>query len=299
MAAPDGGTRGGMRRTAVLSPRGASVELSDIASRGRLIAGQRVGLLRFRRRLARRARWIAGAIAILLLAAAAWEGAVRGASWAARSPRFAVSAVDVAGQSQLTREEIVAAAGIAPGANLFTLEPRSVVARLEALPLVRRAEVIKSLPGRVTLVVEERRPFTVVNAGRLHWIDEEGVDLGIESHAVAPGIPVLSGLSLDDLGARGKRNASERVGVGLSLLRLLLRARTSLLGQISEIDLSRAEGPVLYTLGGVEVRLGKDDWEARLGRLQGVLAQLGAAGETPISIDLRFRGQVVLRTPAK
>lgn len=289
-----------MRRTAVLSPRGASVELPDIASRGRLIAGQRVGRLRFRRRVARRARWIAGAIAFLLLALVVWEAAARGAAWAVRSPRFAVSVVDVTGQSRLTREEIVAAADLAPDANLFTLEPRSVVARLEALPLVRRAEVIKSLPGRVTLVVEERRPFTVVNAGRLlHWIDEEGLDLGIESRAVALGVPVLSGLSLDDLGARGTRNASERVGDGLALLRLLLRARTSLLGQISEIDLSRAEGPVLYTLGGVEVRLGKDDWEARLGRLQGVLAQLGAAGKTPISIDLRFRGQVVLRTPAK
>jgi len=47
------------------------------------------------------------------------------------------------------------------------------------------------------------------------------------------------------------------------------------------------------------VRLGKDDWEARIGRLQGVLAQLGAARETATSIDLRFRNQVVLRTQPK
>jgi cell division septal protein FtsQ len=288
-----------MKRAAVLSPRGGSVELPDIASRGRLIGGQRVGLHRFRRKLARRARWVATCIAIVLLAGATWGGAMLGAAWAARSPRFAVTEVDVAGQSRLTRDEIMAAADIAPGANLFTLDPPAVVARLKTLPLIRHAEVIRSVPNRVTLVVEERRPFTVVNAGRLHWIDEEGVDLGIESRAVALGIPALSGLGPDDLGAGGQRGVSERVEVGLSLLRLLLRARTSLLGQISEIDLSRAEGPVLYTLDGVEVRLGKDDWDARLGRLQGVLAQLGAEGERPISIDLRFRGQVVLRTPPK
>jgi cell division protein FtsQ len=288
-----------MKRVAVLSPRGGSVELPDIASRGRLIGGQRVRLHRFRRKLARRARWVATCVAVILLAGATWEGAMLGAAWAARSPRFAVTEVEVAGQSRLTRDEIMAAADIAPGANLFTLDPPAVVARLEAVPLIRHAEVIRRLPNRVTLVVEERRPFTVVNAGRLHWIDEEGVDLGIESRAVALGIPALSGLSTDDLAARGQGGVSARVEVGLSLLRLLLRARTSLLGQISEIDLSRAEGPVLYTLDGVEVRLGKDDWEARLGRLQGVLAQLGAAGERPISIDLRFRGQVVLRTPPK
>jgi len=289
-----------MKRTAVLSPRGGSIELQDLASRGRLIAGQRVGLRRFRRKVARRTRWVPACVALLLLAGGAWHGAVLGTAWAARSPRFAVTAVDVAGQSRLTRDEILAAADIAPGENLLMLDPRGVVARLEALPLVRHAEVIRSFPNRVTLVVEERRPFTVVNAGGLHWIDEEGVDLGVESRAVALGIPVLSGLGPDDLRARGRAAAaSERVGVGLSLVRLLLRGRTSLLGQISEIDVSRAEGPVLYMLDGIEVRLGKDEWDARLGRLQGVLAQLAAAGETPISIDLRFRGQVVLRTPMK
>ena len=289
-----------MNRTAVLSPRGGSADMQDLASRRRLIAGQRVGLRRFRRKLARHARWVATCVALLLLAGATWEGTVLGTAWAARSPRFAVTEVEVAGQSRLTRDEILAAADIAPGANLVTLDPRAIVARLEALPLVRHAEVIRSVPNRVTLVIEERRPFTVVNAGGLHWIDEEGVDLGVESHAVALGIPMLSGLGPDDLGAAtGRTRASERTGVGLSLLRLLLRGRTSLLGQISEIDLSRTEGPVLYTLDGTEVRLGKDDWDARLGRLQGVRAQLAATGETPLSIDLRFRGQVVLRTPTK
>jgi cell division septal protein FtsQ len=288
-----------MKRTAVLSPRGGSLELSDLASRGRLISGQRLGLRRFRRAFARGARWAAPPLALLLLVGATWKGAVLGTAWAARSPRFAVTAVEVAGHSRLRREEIVAAADIAPGANLVTLDQRAVVARLEALPLVRHAEVIRTLPGRVTLVVDERRPFALANTGALHWIDEEGVDLGIESHAVALGIPMLSGLRPDDLGARGRPAAGERIGVGLSLVRLLLRGWPSLLDQISEIDLSRPEGPVLYTLDGIEVRLGKEEWDARLGRLQGVLAQLASTGVVPTSVDLRFRGQVVLRTPPR
>jgi cell division septal protein FtsQ len=68
---------------------------------------------------------------------------------------------------------------------------------------------------------------------------------------------------------------------------------------VSEIDMSRAEGPVLYTLDGVEVRLGQEDWEARLGRLVGVLGQLRSAGDTVASIDLRFRDQVVLKNPVR
>src|SRR5262245_55290327 len=125
-----------MKRTAVLSPRGGSLDLADIAPRRRLIAGQRLGLHRFRRKLARRARWIVGGLALLLLGGITWEGAVRGAAWAVRSPRFAVTEVEVVGQSRLTRDKIVAASGIAPGTSLLTVDPRQVAARLMALPLI-------------------------------------------------------------------------------------------------------------------------------------------------------------------
>jgi cell division protein FtsQ len=285
-------------KSAVLSPRGVPGELGDLASRGRLIAGQRISAHRRRRRAARRARWLIARLTWILAVLVVIGLGALGASWLLRSPRFAVTSVAVTGQSRLTREDVEAAAGIAPGANIFTLDARAVVARVEALPLIRRAEVIKSLPNHVTLVVEERRPFTLVHAGKLHWIDEGGMDLGSESRAVTLTAPVLSGLGADELG-RNESDPSERAAQGVSLLRLLRRFDASLFRQISEIDMSRHEGPVLYTVDGVEVRIGNEDWEARIGRLQGVLAQLGASGEAPTSIDLRFRDQVVLKTAMK
>jgi cell division septal protein FtsQ len=62
---------------------------------------------------------------------------------------------------------------------------------------------------------------------------------------------------------------------------------------------SRKEGPVLYTVDAVEVRLGREEWDARLARLAGVLAQLRSAGEVVSSIDLRVRDQVVLKNRAR
>lgn len=287
-----------MRRAAVLSPRGGAVELSDLASRRRLIAGQRVSSQRIRRRVARRARVIVKRLAVALAVAAVLVGGGFAAKRAMHSSRFSVASVEVSGLGRLGRDEILATAGIEPGVSVFAVDPRAVVTRLEALPLVRHAQVVRSLPNRVAIVVQERRPFTVVNAGRLHWIDEEGVDLGVESRAVPLSMPVLSGLELDDLAGQG-RALSEHAALGISLVRLLVRTQSSLLGQISEIDLARPEGPVLYTVDGIEVRLGREEWEARLGRLQGVLAQLGASSETPTAIDLRFRDQVVLKNPVK
>lgn len=285
-----------MRATsAVLSPRATPGEFEDLASRSRLIRGQRVQRHRLRRRMT---RWVLKRLGAAVLAAALLGAAGLGVRWLGSSPRFAVAEIEVRGQSRLGQEEIEAASGIVAGLNVFRVDPRTVVARLEALPLVKRAEVIRRYPNHVTLVVEERRPFTLAHAGRLHWVDEQGVDLGAGPRAVALGAPVISGLSSDDLGAR-HAGPSDRAATGLALLRLLLRSGGALLQQISEVDVSRADGPVLYTVSGVEVRLGSEDWEARLGRLLAVLAQLQASGESVASIDLRFRDQVVLDPAAR
>jgi cell division protein FtsQ len=283
--------------SSVLSPRsGRAAGLDDLAERGSAMSRQRVSRTKLARRISRRLRWVA--------ARAAWIGAglvVLGAgglgvTWLLTSPRFAITEVAVSGASRLTPEEVVSASGIGPGTNLFRLDRAEVVAHVEALPLVRRADLVRRFPNRVTISIEERRPFTLVHAGRLHWIDEHGVSLGAEPRAVAPAVPVITGLSPSDLEGQPP---SPRVAAGISLLRVLLRSESALIQQISEIDVSRPDGPVLYTVEGVEVRIGSEDWEARLGRLQGVLAQIRAGGEAISAIDLRFRDQVVLKTMSR
>jgi cell division protein FtsQ len=286
-----------MRRGAatVLSPRPDRPARVDLAEKAPIITGQRVRRhWRIRRRLARgvrRALRLAGVAAALGTIAA---GGALTTRWLMSSPRFAVAEIEVRGASRLSRDAIVAAAGLAPGVNLFRLDARAAMRGVEALPEVRRAEVVRHFPNRVVVHVEERRPFTLVHAGRLHWVDEQGRPAGAEPRAVAVPVPVISGLSADEL-ASAAGAPSERVSNGLALLRLLLRSGSPLTAQISEIDVSRPEGPVLFTVEGVEVRLGREDWETRLPRLQGVLAQVASSGEAVSSIDLRFRDLVVLK----
>jgi len=83
----------------------------------------------------------------------------------------------------------------------------------------------------------------------------------------------------------------------IALIRALLRSGSALTAEISEIDMSRAEGPVLYTVDGVEVRLGAEEWDERLARLEGVLAQV--ATQDVNGVDLRFKDQVVLNRGAR
>jgi cell division protein FtsQ len=274
----------------LISPRARPPALADVGRSSAAVAGQRVGRVR-RRPPGPPVRWLrvlGGVGAVVGLAAAV----VVAAHWALTSPRFAVTAVEVRGASRVPPQRILEVSGIVHGANLWRINPEHVRGRLEELPEIRRADVVRELPNRVSIVVEERRPFTLVHAGRLHWLDEEGRVLGEERHAVAPEVPVISGLSEDEL-ASMRTAPGPRARQAITLIRALLRTGSTLTAEISEIDMSRAEGPVLYTVDGVEVRLGTEEWEERLARLEGVLAQV--ATQDVRGVDLRFRDQVVLR----
>ena len=277
----------------LISPRGRPPAIADVGRSSVAVAGQRVGRVRRRPAPPVPWRWIVGSVGA---AAAVVAVVIVSAHWALTSPRFAVTAVEVRGASRVPPQRILEVSGIVHGANLWRINPEHVRARLEELPEIRRADVVRELPNRVSIVVEERRPFTLVHAGRLHWLDEEGRVLGEESHAVAPEVPVISGLSEDEL-ASMRTTPGPRARQAITLIRALLRAGSSLAAEISEIDMSRAEGPVLYTVDGVEVRLGTEEWEERLARLEGVLAQV--ATQDVHGVDLRFRDQVVLRRGTK
>jgi cell division protein FtsQ len=277
----------------LISPRGRPPAIADVGRSSVAVAGQRVGRVRRRPAPPVRWRWIVGGVGA---AAAVVAVVVVSVHWALTSPRFAVTAVEVRGASRVPPQRILEVSGIVHGANLWRINPEHVRARLEELPEIRRADVVRELPNRVSIVVEERRPFTLVHAGRLHWLDEEGRVLGEESHAVAPEVPVISGLSEDEL-ASMRTAPGPRARQAITLIRALLRAGSTLAAEISEIDMSRAEGPVLYTVDGVEVRLGTEEWEERLARLEGVLAQV--ATQDVHGVDLRFRDQVVLRRGTK
>jgi cell division protein FtsQ len=274
----------------LISPRGRPPAFGDFGDPATAVAGQRVP--RGRRRRPRRPLPWRQAIGAVALVAGTAVAVVMAGHWVLTSPRFAVVAVEVRGASRVPPQRILEISGIVHGTNLWRIDPGHVRGRLEALPEIRRADVVRELPNRVSILVEERRPFTLVHSARLHWLDEDGRLLGEEKNAVATDVPVISGLSEDEL-VTMRTTPGPRARAAITLIRALLRTGSALAAEISEIDMSRSEGPVLYTVDGVEVRLGTEEWEERLARLEGVLSQV-ATGDVQ-GVDLRFRDQVVLR----
>ncbi len=116
-------------------------------------------------------------MAFFALAAA---GIVAAALWVPfGSPLLVVRSVTVSGTHLVSRSDVVAASGVQPGTPLIRVNTARAAARIVAIPQVRSAQVTRSWPNRVVIVVRERTPELALPAygGGYDLADADGVVL--------------------------------------------------------------------------------------------------------------------------
>jgi cell division protein FtsQ len=183
--------------------------------------------------------------ALRALRLAAVVAAALGAAWlvarVAAGPLLVVRRVLVTGESPLPEAEVLAAAGIRTGEPLLGLDPEGVRARLEALPLVRRAEVRVQFPATVRLKLERRQAVALVvgeRGGRSlpALVDADGTIFAMARSAEEADLPVLSGINL------GEAALGSSVGAGsaslLADLAALAERSPELFRAVSEVWLA-------------------------------------------------------------
>src|SRR5262249_4504997 len=91
---------------------------------------------------------------------------------------FGVKRVTVEGQLHATDAEITTALRAGPDTILLGFDTDAAKARLEAVPWIRHAQVMRFLPSTLQVVVEERAPYAVWQKdGQTYVVDDEGVVL--------------------------------------------------------------------------------------------------------------------------
>ena len=145
---------GQSRRTAGQAPP-ARRQAADrrIAERRKVIAASRV------RRRRRQLGW--GLLALVLAV---------GAVQLAHTPLFALAAVQVEGTRALDRDEVLAAAAVRPGEPYLGLDLQAIRRRVEALPRVAAARVVRDYPASLRIVVSERTPVASVRRRMVSWL---------------------------------------------------------------------------------------------------------------------------------
>jgi cell division protein FtsQ len=117
-------------------------------------------------------------------------------------PRLTLRNVILRSDLGLTREEVLALAGLQDGALYFGVDPAEVRRRLEACPAVARAEVRKVFPDTLHIALQGRRALALLlfqgrEGGTLPLaVDRDGVVFQVGGKLPDRDLPLLSGVEL-------------------------------------------------------------------------------------------------------
>ena len=91
---------------------------------------------------------------------------------------FALQTIALSGNQQMTREEILATAGITGHTSLLFLDVDAARRKLKTNPWIADATVLKLYPDRLQIGITERRPFALWQLdGRVSVIADDGTVL--------------------------------------------------------------------------------------------------------------------------
>jgi cell division protein FtsQ len=206
------------------------------------------------------------------------------------SPRLAIAQIQVEGTRRVAPDSIIAASGIAEGANILRLDPKAVERRLARHPWVAAARVQRHLPGTVAIRVVEREPLGLLATRGWCALDGDGNLLPVEMVRDTLELPLVAGcVQAEGLDAARLRKAG-------AFLRTVGAECSFLLRDLSEVNVSSPSDLTVTTVrSATSIRLGDGDYAEKLARLLFVLEDLSGREEMPLSIDLRFHGQAVVR----
>jgi cell division septal protein FtsQ len=227
-------------------------------------------------------------LALVVIATLTWD--IR--SYVSKSPRFSVETIEVVGNRQLTRAELLNAAAVAEGQSSFDVRPGSVQRALEKLPRVHSARIGLDYPSRVNITVSERWPIALIDLGKMYEIDGERVLIAPYRVGVSPEGPIISGISRPGEWRCGDTVAEPGVAKAISLWRTFQPGPLADVLKVSEIDVSDPRNLVM-TLArrSYVIRWGDADWKEKLERLVTLWAQtdgLTGSREPKAYIDLRY-----------
>ncbi|MFQ5645705.1 MAG: cell division protein FtsQ/DivIB [bacterium] len=202
---------------------------------------------------------------------------------------FQVRKVKMIGNREVSRKTILRKLRIDRKETLVTLDADEWIKRIESIPAVKSARLIRGFPNTVYIKVTERIPYAWGFFQRKYYLlDREGVVL---KRSLSPGrykLPVMKGFF------RGSR-LKPQIEVGIRLARELERAGIS--GKISNIDLhdiknvtlSATQRKSLINIGDTRTNR---QWVIKLKKM---LALSLDSEQTQNYIDLRFKEMAVVR----
>jgi cell division septal protein FtsQ len=194
------------------------------------------------------------------------------------NPDYHVQTIELQTDGTLQREQVLKAADLHEGANIFSVNLSRMRDRIQKLPQADEVEVVRKLPSEIDIRIVERKPIawitseTEINdpfaSDAAFLVGARGVLM--KQKKLLPeylGLPLIVGCSSETLEA-GKAVESPEVRTALDLLRLTESSFLQTRFQIREIDISKNYCLLVTDKNRSRVMFGLNDLEGQLRRLQ-------------------------------
>jgi cell division protein FtsQ len=279
----------------IAAPRKTSTRLPVLAQARRLITRTPRTIRLGRIGSHARSKWLV--LCALVLGSAVVYGAVIGgqttraydalASAVERSAiaaGFGIKKIAVTGQLHSTDAAITAALGAGPDTMMLGFDTDAAKTRLEAVPWIRHAQVMRLLPSTLQVMVEERSPFAVWQSkGKTYVVDAEGVVLAPAHRDAYTDLPLV-------VGEGAAKNAAALVAQ--------LAAHGDLNKQILAAIRVGDRRWTLKLLSGAEVMLPDDNVPEALASLVKLDSERRVLERDIATVDLRLLDRITVRLRA-
>jgi len=177
-----------------------------------------------------------------------------------RSDCLRVKDVQVEGASVLSREAVIARAGIEPGTNIMAVNLSVARKRLQADPWIAEVRISRVLPSTIMIGVKEHEPVAVMEWGDGFLINSRREVFKRVESTDPVSLPVIIGVDYSDLNMAG-RSVSPVLNAALDAVETAAIIGRQVPGmRIGKVIADRDTGLTLCALDAVnEVRLGFDD----------------------------------------
>jgi cell division protein FtsQ len=245
------------------------------------------------KKTASRLLWAAAAAAILCVVAIAAAGLYQ---YGEHSWRFRVESsdnIDISGMQNVTKAQIMEVMGADIGRNIFFVPLDQQKAQLEQIPWVESASVMRFVPNRLRVEIQERTPVAFARVGsRISLIDAGGTLMELpQKHKYS--FPVILGMNPGEpLSTRAPRMKAFN-----ELVEELDSGGARYSQELSEVDLSDLENlkvRVNDAAGDVLVELGSSDYLKRYQTYVSHVQQWRQQFQKLESVSLRYENQVIV-----
>lgn len=218
-----------------------------------------------------------------------------GYSYLTTTDKLAIETVEINGLNRLSANEMRKDVVDVVGQNILLVPADKYTARFTRHSRVKNVEFRRVLPNRVQFTLEEREPVALIFSGRFVEVDREGVVMETDDLTDFLDLPVITGVDAE-LVREGQLCTDTRIQAALKTLALCKRYGGDFAGEISELRIDGEGISIVSLQQGVVLVVGANDIESRLKKFFVMRHTIAGKDESAKLIDLRFDGQIVLRT---